>query len=81
MTWDAIDHVTERVEGMGIVPHARCNAGSAWVAVFLISGRIEAHAFTVDEIFALPTLYVAAHVERGKWLREVMSREEHYAEQ
>lgn len=64
--------VVDRVEGMGQVPHVRCNAGEAWASVYLISGRVEAHAFTPDEIFLLPELYVAAHVERGKWLRDVM---------
>ncbi len=70
--WAPLEYSTDRVEGMGQVPHVRCNAGAAWATVFLISGRIEAHAFSVDEIFLLPELYVAAHIERGKWLREVM---------
>ena len=64
------DVPVERIEGPGIIPHVRANGGTAWVSVYLVSGRLESHAFSVDELFLLPELYIAAFIERLKWARE-----------
>lgn len=63
----------ERLEGPGMIPEVTASLGRAVVRVRIASREVSCSAYSIEEIYTLPELYIVAWRARLDWLREILA--------